>query len=70
MMDYFGAIEAVKMLALVVTKRVRSCVSSLASLGWIDGNSLAVGTLLGSLSVVSLNEAKDWTGECSRSVDT
>ena len=36
-----------------------TCVSSLASLGSIDDNSLAVGTLLGSLSVVSPGETKD-----------
>ena len=34
-------------------------VSSLASLGSIDGSTLAVGTLFGSLSAVSLGELRD-----------
>ena len=34
--------------------------SSLASLGSIDDNNLAVGTLLGSLFVVSADETKNW----------
>lgn len=39
---------------------VSTCVSSLASLGSMDDNNLAVGTLLGSLSVVSLGKTEDW----------
>lgn len=59
MMDYFGPIEAVEWSAQVVTSRAETCVSSLASLGSIDDNNLAVGTLLGSLYVVSLDEIGD-----------
>lgn len=36
-------------------------VSSLASLGSIDGNTLAVGTFLGSLSIVSISEMRECT---------
>lgn len=40
-------------------KSFHAYVSSLASLGSIDGNTRAVGTLLGSLSSVSIIDAKD-----------
>lgn len=40
-------------------KSLNAYVSSLASLGSIDGNTLAVGTLLGSLSTVSIIDTKN-----------